>query len=94
MAGIRMIQGFAAEEESREDFYMLADEQRDSFIHAVRVADCFGPLVDINWGLGGFLVDFSGSRGLGADQVGVGPVLAFSTYLSMFWNPFRNLANF
>ena len=94
MAGIRMIQGFAAEEESREDFYLLADEQRDSFIRAVRLADCFGPLVDINWGLGGFLLYFIGIRVLGADQVGVGTFLAFSTYLSMFWNPIRNLANF
>lgn len=94
MAGIRIIQSFAAEQETRADFYQLADEQRDSFIHAVRLGDCFGPLVDINWGLGGFLLYFIGIRIVGVDNVGVGSFLAFATYLSMFWNPIRNLANF
>lgn len=43
MSGIRIIQSFAAEEETREDFYQLSDEQRQSFVDAVRVADLFGP---------------------------------------------------
>lgn len=94
MSGIRIIQGFAAEEETRKDFYGLADELRKSFVDAVRVADCFGPIVDITWGMGAFLLYFIGIRIIGADRVGVGTLMAFSTYLGMFWNPIRNLASF
>ena len=94
MAGIQVIQSFAAEEETREDFYLLADEHRQAFVDAVRLADCFGPLVDITWGMGAFLLYFIGIKIVGVDEVGVGTFLAFSTYLGMFWNPIRNLANF
>lgn len=94
MAGIQIIQSFAAEEETHRDFYRLADEQRQSFINAVRIADCFGPLVDVTWGLGGFLLYFIGIKVVGVEEVGVGTFLAFSTYLGMFWNPIRNLASF
>lgn len=94
MSGIRVVQSFAAEEETREDFYQLSGQVRDSFVYAVRLADCFGPLVDITWGLGGFLLYFIGIKVVGVDKVGVGTFLAFSTYLGMFWNPIRNLASF
>ena len=94
MAGIQVIQSFAAEEETREDFYLLADEHRQAFVDAVRLADCFGPLVDITWGMGAFLLYFIGIKIVGVDEVGVGTFLAFSTYLGMFWNPIRNLASF
>ena len=94
MAGIQVIQSFAAEEETREDFYLLADEHRQAFVNAVRLADCFGPLVDITWGMGAFLLYFIGIKIVGVDEVGIGTFLAFSTYLGMFWNPIRNLASF
>lgn len=93
-SGIRLVQSFAAEEESRRDFYQLADEQRDSFCQAVRCGDCFGPIVEVTWGLGSFFLYFIGIRFLGRDAVGVGTYLAFSTYLAMFWSPIRNLASF
>lgn len=94
MSGIRIIQSFAAEEETREDFYQLSDEQRQSFVDAVRVADLFGPVVDITWGMGAFLLYFIGIKIVGVEHVGVGTLMAFSTYLGMFWNPIRNLASF
>lgn len=61
---------------------------------AVVVADGFGPVVEITWGLGGFLLYFIGIRIIGAENVGIGTFLAFSTYIAMFWSPIRNLANF
>ena len=93
-SGIRIVQSFAAEEETRKDFYHMAEEQRDSFIHAVKLADGFGPVVEVTWGLGGFLLYYIGIQVLGVGTVEIGTFLAFSTYLSMFWSPIRNLANF
>lgn len=93
-SGIRIVQSFAAEEETRKDFYHMAEEQRDSFIHAVRLADAFGPVVEITWGIGAFLLYYIGIKVIGVGKVEIGTFLAFSTYLSMFWSPIRNLANF
>lgn len=93
LSGIRVIQSFAAEKETRKVFFELADEQRKAFVDAVVVADGFGPVVEITWGLGGFLLYFIGIRIIGAENVGIGTFLAFSTYIAMFWSPIRNLAN-
>ncbi len=94
LSGIRIIQSFAAEPETKNVFHDLVDQHYKSFINAVIVADAFGPLVEITWGLGGFLLYFIGIRIVGVEQVGIGTFLAFSTYIAMFWSPIRNLANF
>lgn len=94
LSGIRIIQSFAAEPETKSVFHDLVDQHYKSFINAVIVADAFGPLVEITWGLGGFLLYFIGIRIVGVEQIGIGTFLAFSTYIAMFWSPIRNLANF
>ncbi len=93
-SGIRIVQSFAAEKEAMKEFNECNEAFRTSFIDAVRVADLFSALVEITWGAGGFLLYFIGIRVIGADQVGVGTFMAFSTYLGMFWSPVRNLASF
>ncbi|WP_394526781.1 ABC transporter ATP-binding protein [Lacrimispora sp. JR3] len=94
LSGIRIIQSFAAEPETKKMFHDLVNQHYRSFIDAVLVADAFGPLVEITWGLGGFLLYFIGIRIVGVEQIGIGTFLAFSTYIAMFWSPIRNLANF
>lgn len=94
LSGIRIVQSFCSEEESMADFNELVDDQVRAYTSAVRFADAFGPLIDVTWGVGGFLLYFIGIRILGVGNVEIGTFLAFSTYLGMFWSPLRNLANF
>ncbi|SET68907.1 ABC transporter ATP-binding protein [Lacrimispora sphenoides] len=94
LSGIRIIQSFAAEPETKEVFHDLVNQHYKSFMDAVIVADGFGPLVEVTWGLGGFLLYFIGIRIVGVENIGIGTFLAFSTYIAMFWSPIRNLANF
>lgn len=94
MSGIRIVQSFSAEHETMEDFEFLMNEHKKAYIDAVRIADAFGSVVEITWGLGGFLLYFIGIKIIGVGEIGVGTFLAFSTYISMFWSPVRNLANF
>lgn len=93
-SGIRIVQSFAAEQERQQGFDLCAQEHRDSYVNAVRIGDLFSGLVEIVWGLGGFLLYFIGIRVVGVDNIGVGTFLTFSTYLGMFWSPIRNLSNF
>lgn len=93
VSGIRIVQSFAATHETNREFDYLVEEQKNSFIHAVTYADGFGPVVEITWGLGGFLLYFIGIKVVGVGEIGIGTFLAFSTYISMFWSPIRNLAN-
>ena len=93
-SGIRIVQSFAAEQEKEQDFDRCSEEYRKSFVDAVRISDMFSALVEITWGVGGFLLYFIGIRIVGAEEIGIGTFLAFSTYLGMFWSPIRNLASF
>ncbi len=94
MAGIRIIQSFRAQEETRDTFDELIGEHRGAFINAVRLSDAFGSVIDFSWGLGCILLYFTGIVILGVEEVSIGTFIAFSTYLSMFWHPIQNISNF
>lgn len=94
LSGIRIIQSFSAEEETYSTFEHLVKEDRDSFINAVRLNDAFGPLVDFCWGLGTVSLYFCAVKIIGIEKVTVGTLIAFGTYISMFWRPIMNLSNF
>lgn len=92
-SGIRVVQSFCAEQESEETFDRILSEHENAFVRAVRLGDAMGPVIDLTWGIGSFLLYFIGIRLLNMDGTSVGTFMAFATYLSMFWNPIRNLAN-
>lgn len=94
LSGIRIIQSFHAEEETMHTFRHLLKEHLTSFIDAVRLNDAFGSVIDICWGLGTISLYFTGIILIGVDKVSVGTLIAFGSYISMFWNPIMNLSNF
>ena len=91
---IRIIQSFTAEPETTDTFFTLTKEHRQSYIDAVRLNDAFGSVIDFCWGLGTISLYFTGIVILGTDQVSVGTLIAFGSYISMFWRPIMNLSNF
>lgn len=94
VAGMNVVQSFSAEDETREIFGQLTDEHRNAFWDACRFADMFGPIVDFCWGIGAMMLYLVGIRILGVEMVSVGLLVAFGTYINMFWNPIMNLSNF
>ena len=93
-SGMRIIQSFHAEAETRQTFRELVKEHRDSFISAVRLNDAFGSVIDFCWGIGTVMLYFTGIVILGTGKVSIGTFIAFGTYISMFWHPIMNLSNF
>lgn len=94
IAGIGVVQSFRAEDETREVFEELTDEHQKAFVAACRRADMFGPTVDFCWGVGTMMLYLIGVKFIGAPAVSVGLLVAFGTYINMFWNPIMNLSNF
>lgn len=92
-SGIKVVQSFGAEGESEAAFETVLVEHQNAFIRACRLADGFGPVIDVTWGIGGFLLYYIGIQILDFGPTDVGTFLAFATYLNMFWSPIRNLAN-
>lgn len=94
IAGMRVVQSFCAENETQDIFNELANEHKKAFGDAVRLADMFGPAVDICWGLGAMALYWAGIQLIGAEYVSVGTLVVFGTYIGMFWTPVMNLSNF
>lgn len=94
LSGMRIIQSFSAEEETNQTFDELLKEHRDSFVKAVVLNDAFGPIIDICWGIGSFALYFTAIKIIGVEHVSVGTLLAFGSYIGMFWSPVMNLSNF
>lgn len=93
-SGIRVVQGFAAEEKTAKNFENLLNEHREAFISAVKLNDLFWPMVEVSWGVGTIIVFWYGVRLLGTGTITVGLLVAFTGYLSMFWQPVMSLSNF
>lgn len=94
ISGMFVVQSFGAEQETKQIFEELLQEHKDSFVDAVRYADAFGPIVDFCWGLGTMVLYFFGVNMILDGMLQVGTLIAFGTYISMFWRPVMNLSNF
>lgn len=94
ISGIRIIQSFTAEEETKKTFHSLVAEHFGAFKKAVRLNDGFGPLIDICWGVSTIALYYIGIKVLGINSISAGLLIAFGYYINMFWNPIANLSSF
>lgn len=94
LSGMRIIQSFHAEAETDNTFYQLTEEHRKAFTDACRINDAIGSVIDFCWGLSTAALFYTGIVLLGPDQVSVGTLLAFGTFIGMFWRPIMNLSDF
>ena len=94
ISGMKIVQSFSAEKESQDEFDGLLHEHRNSFLDAVKYADGFGPVVDICWGIASLCLFYVGVKMASKGQLEIGTIIAFGTYISMFWHPLLNLSNF
>jgi ATP-binding cassette subfamily B multidrug efflux pump len=93
-SGIKVVQGFNSEKKTNRVFRELLEEYKNSFVRAVRMNDMFWPLVELSWGGGTVLVFMYGLRLLNAGEITIGGLVAFTSYISMFWVPVMNISNF
>lgn len=94
LSGMRIIQSFTAEKEAKGTFLRLVKEHRLAYNRAVRLNDAFGSIIDLCWGIGCVALYYTGIVIIGMDAISVGILLAFGTYINMFWRPISNLSNF
>lgn len=94
LSGMRIIQSFTAEEETGNTFSQLAKEHWNAFVDACRINDWIGSIIDICWGIGSVALYYTGIVIIGVDKISVGTLIAFGTYINMFWQPIMNLSNF
>lgn len=93
-SGIRVVQSFAAEQSTSATMLGLCNDWRKAFIRAVRMNDFFWPTVEMSWGVGTVLVFWLGATLIETNTITPGLLVAFTSYVSMFWQPIMNISNF
>ncbi len=94
ISGIRIVKTFAAEDEALETFDELTEEHRDSFINAVRVNDAFNSVIEVSTAISIVCMLYVAIKVMHIDASNVGLLVAFTSYLSLFWQPIANLGSF
>ena len=91
--GMRTIQALGAQEECDEAFGKINGETTVSWVKAVRLGDLVGVVIDLGQGLGYASLFLSAVFIRRLDASSVGLIIAFTGYISLFWQPIRALAN-
>lgn len=91
--GMRTIQALGAQEECDEAFEKINGETTVSWVKAVRLGDLVGVVIDLGQGLGYAALFLSAVFIRRLDASSVGLIIAFTGYISLFWQPIRALAN-
>ncbi len=94
VAGIRIVKSYSAEDETLEAFDGLLSEHKKSFIKAVKINDLYNPFIEIGWALSQFAMYFVGIKVIGIENISIGTLLAFGSYIGLFWQPIGNLGSF
>ncbi|MDF2820669.1 MAG: yknV [Clostridiales bacterium] len=92
-SGIRVVQSFAAEDDTNKTFDGILVQHKDAFIKAVRLNDLFWSMTELSWGVGTVLVYIIGVNLYKSGEVSIGMLVAFTTYIGLFWGPIMNLSN-
>lgn len=94
--GIRVTQAFVREEENSGIFNRLSDGYREAWMKAVKYNFVMGPSVDIISAVTTAFIYVLGISWMSdaGSGITVGVLIAFTAYISRFWNPINTLASF
>lgn len=93
IAGIKVTQSFAREQENFRIFNETNEDNRRTWMHAVKIQFLLWPGVQNISVITMSLIYFVGIRQIGV-EVSTGTLIAFIGYINNFWNPVINIGNF
>jgi ATP-binding cassette, subfamily B, multidrug efflux pump len=91
VTGVRIIQAFAQEEHDLATFQRTNEENRQATLEAAAVRAVYFPAIDLTGSIGMGLVLWFGGTAILRDQLTVGVLVAFISYLFRFFQPIRSL---
>lgn len=92
ISGMRVIQAFAQEKASQERFDKVNVENRNAYINAMTLSFVFLPSIEFLGMLATGIVLWFGGRFVIADEVTLGVMVAFLSYVTRFFTPIQELS--
>lgn len=89
--GIRVIQLFRYERDNHRNFAAVNHDNYRAGIRQLQVFSVFMPIVELLGSIALALIVYHGGRGVLADTVSLGTLVAFISYMKMFFRPIRDV---
>ncbi len=92
ISGIKVIRLFRQEQANFGRFWKVNHEFYEAGMDQIRIFGLFMPLIELFNALALALVIYYGGRGVLSEDVSLGVLVAFISYMRMFFNPIRDIA--
>jgi len=92
IAGVRVIQAFGQEGSTQERFTQVNEANRDANINAMTLSFIFLPAIEFLGVLSTAIVLWFGGRAVAGDEVTLGVLVAFLSYVTRFFQPIQELS--
>lgn len=89
--GIKVTQAYSQEKENIQFFTKMNMTNRQSWNRASMLNQTFGPLIEITGAIGYCILFWLGAYLIQTEEISVGLLVAFATYIGYFWEPITRL---
>ncbi|NLS76514.1 MAG: ABC transporter ATP-binding protein [Chloroflexi bacterium] len=93
LSGIRVVKAFAQESLEEERYHDRNQKVLESRLRVDQAWSRFYPLISFAFNVGGLIIWYAGGRAVLADKITLGTLMAFLSYLGMFYGPLSNLTH-
>ena len=91
LAGVRVVKAFAQEDQEEARYHNRNETMLSARLQVDLAWSKFFPLISFAFGAGGLIIWYAGGRAVLADTITLGTLMAFLSYLGMFYGPLSNL---
>ncbi|MCI3920361.1 ABC transporter ATP-binding protein/permease [Paenibacillus sp. TRM 82003] len=89
--GIRVTQAYTQEKENMAYFDEMNTSNRKAWDLGSMLNQAFNPMIEVTAGIGTFILFFYGAYLIQSEELTIGLLLAFITYVGNFWEPINRL---
>ncbi len=89
--GIRITQAYTQEKTNFEYFEKMNDQNKQSWDKASTTNQTFGPIIEVTGALGYCILFWFGTYLIQTEEITIGLLVAFATYIGYFWDPINRI---
>mgnify|MGYP000849202876 CR=1 FL=1 len=93
LSGVRVVKAFAQEDLEEKRYQNRNHRLLDTQLQVDLAWSRFFPLVSFAFSVGGFIIWYAGGQSVLRDEITLGTLMAFVSYLTMFYAPLSNLTH-
>ena len=92
LAGIQVVKAFGQDNQEEKRYQVLNTDSLNARLRVDQAWGRFFPLISFAFGAGGLIIWYAGGRSVLEDRISLGTLMAFLSYLGMFYGPLSNMA--